>query len=189
MIEPLTLAALCAALYKLNSQSRELARARSEARTDSLTEIGNRLLWDETIRESIDLGMPFGFIVLDVANLKAANAVLGHANADDMLQRIASQLRTDEVIAARTGGDEFAVLIANPNEVEAARDRIEERVGIQWVSERAPVFIAGGVGRWEPGADLRELVLAADREAEARKAAKKEALGASWTREQILAPM
>lgn len=159
-------------------------RAHEEARTDDMTGLGNRRRWRETVEDLQGRGETFAVILFDVANLKAANTLLGHDGADDLLRDVAGCIRIETDHAARLGGDEFAVLLprATREQGEVVRDRIEAKVGTRAIAPGAAVFIAGDVATWEPGADLAARMKDADFGLERRKASRKAELGLIATR-------
>ena len=98
---------------------REELQARSQylAYHDSLTGLGNRLLFKEQLEEALkDVSItphPLALLFLDLDGFKAVNDALGHSVGDLLLRSIAAKLRdllpsTDRI--ARLGGDEFAIL-------------------------------------------------------------------------------
>jgi len=102
------------------------------ANHDFLTRLPNRRLFEETLERAIELGRidgsKIGLLLVDLDYFKEVNASLGHETGDVLLHVIAGRLRRavragDEV--ARTGGDEFAVLVHDPEGAAslAARSR------------------------------------------------------------------
>jgi diguanylate cyclase (GGDEF)-like protein/putative nucleotidyltransferase with HDIG domain len=96
----------------------ELARLVSEARTDSLTKLGNRRAFQDDLAAEIERrnrsGSVFSLMAIDLDGLKRINDTHGHQAGDAHLRTIAAQL--DETAgslgtAYRTGGDEFMVLL------------------------------------------------------------------------------
>lgn len=164
-------------------------QAHDEARTDDMTGLGNRRRWRETIEALQATGTGFAVVLFDLANLKAANAVLGHHGADDLLREVTGCIRAETDLAMRLGGDEFAVVLPHTDAAGArtVRDRIEQRAGERTIAPGAIVFLAGDVTTWEPGADLAERMKVADFGLERRKADRKIALGIPTTREATLA--
>lgn len=140
---------------------RELAEAKAEARTDSLTGLGNRRRYDES------LGLAGRTcVVFDAANLKAANDVLGHTGADDLLRAIASAIRCEagDAVTCRHGGDEFSVFLEGVTDDEARGviRRIERAVGTTQIIPGLSMFLVGGLN---------------DDEVESRKRDRKRQLG------------
>jgi diguanylate cyclase (GGDEF)-like protein len=99
--------------------NREELQARSQylAYHDSLTGLGNRLLFKEQIEEALgDVSVasyPLAVLFVDLDGFKAVNDTLGHSVGDLLLKSIAVKIRdllpsTDRI--ARLGGDEFGIL-------------------------------------------------------------------------------
>lgn len=89
------------------------AQAHDEARRDSLTQLGNRLMLDEELAALAARKEAYGLICLDLDGFKAVNDTFGHGAGDELLQQVAQRLtaemRPDDTVA-RLGGDEFCVL-------------------------------------------------------------------------------
>jgi diguanylate cyclase (GGDEF)-like protein len=107
-------------------------------------------------------------LFLDVDDFKTVNDVLGHAAGDELLTRVAAQLRTavrPSDTVARLGGDEFSVLfedLGNQAEVEHVAERIlaglKELVVLERreISPRASIGIAvAGSGHADPDELMR----------------------------------
>jgi diguanylate cyclase (GGDEF)-like protein len=104
---------------KKEISDREELQARSQylAYHDSMTGLGNRLLFKEQLEEALEdvtlTPHPLAVLFLDLDGFKAVNDTLGHSVGDMLLKSIAAKLRdllpsTDRI--ARLGGDEFAIL-------------------------------------------------------------------------------
>src|SRR5690606_18656186 len=87
---------------------------------DGLTGLPARALFYDRLQQASRLadciGAELGLLALDVDCFESVNARLGHGSGDKLLTQIAERLRgavspTDTV--ARTGGDEFMVLLWN----------------------------------------------------------------------------
>jgi diguanylate cyclase (GGDEF)-like protein len=111
--EPLLRSAL-----KLHDLERQLDRVGRDARMDPLTKLPNRRAWEEAV-EGVESGCA-GIVMIDVDKLKTVNDERGHHVGDEYLQTVsqtmASSLREGDFLA-RIGGDEFAVLLPDADEI------------------------------------------------------------------------
>ena len=125
------------AFRKLNrtliERQRELAIARSEARTDSLTKLSNRSSFDEQLRlctaSCRRYGSPLSLVMIDLDSLKTVNDRYGHAAGDAALIHLANIMREssrESDFSARLGGDEFALLL--PYTALAGAKTLAERI-------------------------------------------------------------
>ncbi len=90
----------------------------AEARTDSLTGLGNLRAFQETVSEAIAnraaTNTPFVLLAIDLDGLKRINDTEGHLAGDTYIKRMAECLRSTvgtRGTVHRTGGDEFMVLL------------------------------------------------------------------------------
>src|SRR5581483_5859104 len=93
------------------------------AHHDSLTELPNRLFFQERLEEAFGrlrrYDEHFAILCLDLDRFKVINDTLGHAVGDALLKSVAERLRMavrDTDMVARLGGDEFAVIRLDPNQ-------------------------------------------------------------------------
>ncbi len=135
-----TVGALLDSELRLQRESRRAERAEAVAHVDPLTGLGNRRLWDRALaseeRRCASFGLPAGLLAVDVDGLKAHNDLVGHEAGDALLRTVAAALLAatgpDDVLA-RTGGDEFAVLLPESDAarvgavVAALREALAER--------------------------------------------------------------
>jgi diguanylate cyclase (GGDEF)-like protein len=113
------------------------ARKKAEAyleylgKHDVLTRLRNRAFYTEELNRLSRRGpWPLSVVVIDVNGLKRINDEFGHATGDAMLRRLGEVLSKAvdaPACAARTGGDEFVVLLPGADEraVLATVERIE----------------------------------------------------------------
>jgi diguanylate cyclase (GGDEF)-like protein len=152
---------------------------------DDLTGVGNRrhLLQrlSEECARSERSGEPFSLLVIDLDGFKAINDTYGHAAGDACLQHFTlmaqTRLRPGDMLA-RTGGDEFCIVLPSSTLREGAM--IARRVldvcrddAVASAGNDIPIEVSIGVAQWnrQTGAFPDRLVAAADH---ALYAAKKE---------------
>jgi diguanylate cyclase (GGDEF)-like protein len=87
----------------------------------------------QAVSRSLRYGWPFALMVLDLNSFKSVNDRLGHAAGDGTLRVVGVELRHSlraGDIAARIGGDEFALILANggPELLRPLLDRLEQAV-------------------------------------------------------------
>lgn len=183
-----TLVTLACALWALRQRALHLRLARTEARTDDLTGLGNRRRWRELHELLQHERRAFSFVLFDVANLKAMNTHLGAATADKYLAGIGALAREGEINFDRIGGDEFMVTLPGCGWQEAlkVRDRLEEAAGSTMVWPGVSTFLVGGIGEWRTGHDMEAQIRIAETTLSVRKAERKAALGMPLTRQETL---
>ncbi len=115
--------------------------AQSNANTDPTTGLANR----RELMRSLDdaLGAKSGgvFLVLDLDHFKRVNDLYGHLAGDKVLRRVAEVSKSvapADACCARTGGDEFAMLL--PTSDEAAAEEIARSI---LTALSSPVLIEG----------------------------------------------
>ena len=105
------------------------ARARHLAEHDTLTDLPNRMLFNERLRTHLaharNDDTSVALLALDLDRFKQVNDSLGHPAGDELLRQVAARLcgalRGSDTIA-RIGGDEFSIILPN------ADDRLTENV-------------------------------------------------------------
>ncbi|MFV0422674.1 EAL domain-containing protein [Oleidesulfovibrio sp.] len=141
-----------------------------QAYHDELTGLANRARLKEAISERMQSkGGNFVVLMLDLDNFKNVNDSLGHAMGDKLLLEAARRLKDvvgSVALLARTGGDEFALLVEGSKEhaVELA-DKTLEAFTRPFVIDDHELFISVSLGLtcWpEDGADADALVKNAD---------------------------
>jgi len=139
---------------------------RRQANSDALTGLGNRLRFEQTLQQEHDAGRrngrPLSLVLIDVDHFKHHNDVYGHQAGDTVLRLIASEIgahaRRPRDMAARFGGDEFALILpdtAADGAVQViedllARVRLLEVPGTQ--GERIHITLTVGVYTRVPAA-------------------------------------
>lgn len=157
----------------------ELAEARRQATLDPLTGLGNVRALDAVLGTCFREGTPFTIVLFDVAHMKRANEAEGYGYpwVDALLTRIGGVLRQSrgDGFAFRKGGDEFLVVLprAGVRAGRQVRDRVEKLTGVEVLEDGTPVFIAGGVARWDGTTTFGEVVDDAQQRMRRRKQAKR----------------
>ncbi len=150
-------------------QQRELERL---ARTDSLTQLGNRHVLQEALtreaaRRSND-GQQLALVLLDLDLFKQVNDAFGHPAGDavliDVARRLERTVRAGEVLA-RVGGEEFAWLLpaCDAEEAVAAADRARAAIASEPFGRAGKLTVSAGVGLVSTPSDGDALYRMADR--------------------------
>ncbi|MBV6487398.1 MAG: hypothetical protein GHHEDOFH_01343 [Pseudorhodoplanes sp.] len=144
------------------------------AHHDALTDLPNRLLLNERIKQLVPQarrGKGFAVLCLDLDRFKNINDTLGHSVGDELLKAVAIRLRAclrETDIVARLGGDEFAVIQVSdeqPRDVTALARRICEVLRQPFSLAEHQVVIDTSVGiaiAPQDGIDATQLLKNAD---------------------------
>jgi diguanylate cyclase (GGDEF)-like protein len=147
--------------------------AEAQASTDALTGLPNRRYFEEFVSllaQRRRAGDAVGILMVDIDKFKVLNDTHGHATGDEVLRAVAgaivSAVREDDV-PARFGGEEFVILLRNPDPGVAVEvgERIRAavrgldlgRVGVRGVSVSVGVAVAAG-----PDEPIEDLIETAD---------------------------
>ncbi|WP_289036278.1 bifunctional diguanylate cyclase/phosphodiesterase [uncultured Roseibium sp.] len=152
------------------------ARAKSQAYTDPLTGLPNRIhlpiLHQQMTAQAEADGDIVGVFFIDLDQFKAINDTLGHSHGDTMLIRVAKRLRaicegTDKVV--RLGGDEFLLLATvpedDPQQLCNIAGKILEALSlpVRHDGRKLSVTPSIGIARWpQDGETAQELMKNAD---------------------------
>ncbi|MFD1326885.1 GGDEF domain-containing protein [Mycoplana ramosa] len=111
---------------------RELDEYKRIANTDSLTQLSNRRAFDDklaAIYNNTMLHNVTALVLADIDHFKKVNDTYGHPVGDKILASVGSIIRASvrkDIFIARTGGEEFAMIIEGNNQDEVVL--IAERV-------------------------------------------------------------
>ncbi len=112
--------------HEIEKLKEELRRAKEEASIDPLTGLRNRRSFEralsEFFRDYKKFGYPFSVIMLDLDNFKQINDTYGHIAGDKVLREIGNILRNylrAKDVPARTGGEEFTIILPGITREEA----------------------------------------------------------------------
>lgn len=149
-------------------------QAVNDAHKDTLTGIGNRAAYNETIKREVDManrhGSPLSMIVLDIDYFKKINDSYGHFIGDCILKKLA--FFTKDIIRKtdllfRYGGEEFVIILPNTNNTGAIRlaQRIRrkiEKADCDCDGHILKLTISAGVAQLGEKETSRELFVKAD---------------------------
>lgn len=131
---------------------------------DPLTQLPNRLYFLDRLSSALDhahdKGSQLAVLFIDLDKFKLVNDSLGHAAGDEILLAVARRLRAcvrsgtrrgseGQSVAARIGGDEFAVLLCDihgPADADAVASRILERLVEPIHFESHRITVSGSIG-------------------------------------------
>jgi diguanylate cyclase (GGDEF)-like protein len=159
------------------SQQREAAEANLEslAKTDMLTGLNNRRMFDEALEAAINragrTAKPLALAYLDIDKFKAINDTYGHGVGDEVLVEFARRLKqvvrsTDTV--ARLAGDEFVIIFEHAGghtELSKMGQKIIDRIRVPFIFAEATLQVTTSVGValiTEKGASAADILHAAD---------------------------
>jgi diguanylate cyclase (GGDEF)-like protein len=150
---------MCVLWFVVTELSKELAE---QARTDPLTGALNRRAMEDTALRETTRSIRYGhlpcMIVLDVDDFKHINDTRGHAAGDAALRALVHQIkpmmRANDVLA-RTGGEEFTILLPNTTASAGivAAERVRQSVeALEVPFEDEPIrfTISAGVAQLDP---------------------------------------
>ncbi len=128
-------------LHRLNEQLTRLST------TDALTEVGNRRLFDQTLRtewaRAARRAAPLALLMIDIDHFKEYNDHYGHPAGDACLRQVARMIgdsvRRGGELVARYGGEEFALLLPGADLAAALQvaERCRETIAEAKIEHRA----------------------------------------------------
>lgn len=155
---------------------REIDRQRTQltevASRDDLTGLANRRRFNEAIENEVERAnrfhRPLTLVLFDLDALKLINDTYGHPVGDAAVRHIGTCLRTEIrrfEVAARIGGDEFAVLLVDTNfdQGRVVAEKLRRRIAAASVGPVGQVTISAGLASLPAHAEsATELVRIAD---------------------------
>lgn len=131
------------------------ARVAHLAHFDSLTDLPNRALFNQSLQRSLTRirdDQKLAVLYLDLDHFKTINDTLGHGAGDMVLKAVANRLENTvgiEGMVARLGGDEFAISLRNcgssENVIKIAH-KIKESIAKPIMVEGQPVSTGVSIG-------------------------------------------
>lgn len=145
-----------ATIRAVNERKRAEEKILHMAYHDALTNLPNRLMFDEKLKacfaEAERTGSMMAVIFFDLDRFKVINDTLGHHVGDQLLQRLAHKLQVyvkEEDVVARFGGDEFIILLTQIEHIDEAAQfakGIPELLKEPFVIEDQELFVTASIG-------------------------------------------
>jgi len=148
----------------------KISQLHGEADFDTLTGLANRRRFRVALTREMErwrrYGVPCALLLLDIDHMKKINDTYGHPAGDRALREIAetlSKVCRDNDIAARLGGEEFALLCANVDAAkgELAAKRLHEVLSQQDVEGVGHITVSIGVAACPDHANSERALYAA----------------------------
>lgn len=148
----------CAAVSALidgQTQSESYRRMRRMAMHDGLTDLPNRLAFQDELGLRLARrggARELAVVMLDLSRFKSVNDTYGHQAGDQLLVALAARMTDassgERACIARLGGDEFAALISydDPAALSGALDRLASVFAAPFVFERFSATIGANIG-------------------------------------------
>lgn len=142
------------------------------ALTDHMTGLANRRRFDSQLDREVGrtqrFGHPFSLLMIDLDNFKNLNDTLGHNAGDEIIREVGRVLRQETRgidLAARMGGDEFAVLLVETSADGALSVAERMRLAIRSIAVPSAGLITASFGIAESpfcGEEAIDIINAAD---------------------------
>ncbi len=156
---------LIVATTKIQALQKELAKARNESLTDTLTQLPNRRAFEQRVEQGMQSTKQrdqLCLILFDIDFFKKFNDTYGHLIGDAVLRFIAGVVQKviePSQMLARIGGEEFAVLIQHASLAQA--EQLAERIRIKVANSQLKrkdtgetinnLHVSLGVSSYKPG--------------------------------------
>jgi len=162
----------------MDELKRDIDRIRREAVTDGLTGLANRKSFDEQIariwRDCKKNGGTFSLLMVDIDHFKNFNDNYGHLIGDQVLRLVAMTMINKvkgQDMAARFGGEEFAVILPETNitaaftVAENLRQAIEQKeiINRSTGKQLGRITVSIGAAQYYGLEDVEGLITRADR--------------------------
>jgi diguanylate cyclase (GGDEF)-like protein len=143
-----------------------------QALTDELTDLANRRRFMEVVQREVAraarFNQPLALVLFDLDHFKQINDRFGHQAGDDVLRATASVIKSrirETDLAARVGGEEFAVILPGTGEsgaVTLAEYLRRDLTRLVKVGGDVSVTASFGVVDLAVAGDVQQLIAAAD---------------------------
>lgn len=144
---------------------KQIQEERAQAIRDGLTDLYNRLAYDERIQQEFAHWKryrdPLSLLVMDIDHFKALNDTYGHLAGDKALTTLAKRLHKnvrETDFLARYGGEEFVIIMPRTGRDDALKvaeklRRMVEQCAFHFHTEPVRVTISCGIAEFHEGDD------------------------------------
>ena len=162
---------------KIGELKQSLDVMRQEALTDSLTGIPNRKCFDQRlpllVSDAVAESQSIALVMADIDHFKKFNDSYGHLIGDQVLRLVARSLTEcirGQDVAARFGGEEFAIILPNTNldGAFAVAENVRRNVASKKVTRKSTgdslgqITLSLGIAVYRRGEELEQLIRRAD---------------------------
>jgi diguanylate cyclase (GGDEF)-like protein len=158
----------------LENQVAEISAYKNEARTDPMTGLANRRVFDEQLRDRLAEfqrnQVPVSILLIDIDHFRGFNNDYGHQAGDAVLTQVAHVLRSsmgENDLVSRIGGEEFVIIVAGDSSLSAqtlaeqARREIEQ-ADFVFEDQHLQVTVSIGGAKSQSGENASTFVKRAD---------------------------
>ena len=144
--------AFMVAVVDVTERRKAEARIAHMAHHDGLTNLANRELFQERLKEALEGDKAIAVLCVDLDLFKNVNDSLGHPIGDRLLKLVAERLRSQvrgNNLAARLGGDEFAIILSSdvsPNETSDFAAKLIKMLSAAYEIDGNEVIIGASIG-------------------------------------------
>ena len=168
---------LTASKQEITELQQSLEAVRSESLTDPLTSLSNRKFFDEALVKAVAAARakdePLSLLMTDIDHFKKFNDSFGHLTGDQVLRLVAVSAKQNvkgQDIAARYGGEDFAIVLPNTvlKSAITVADQIRRAVMTKELMKRSTgehlgrITISIGVALFSKGETSQSLIQRAD---------------------------
>ena len=164
-------------MHDITERIRSAEKMARLAHYDSLTDLPNRILFNQRLEHAIALAGRHGtsaeLLFIDVDKFKQINDTYGHAAGDFILKELATRMRgalRETDTAARLSGDEFAVLLEGSRIEKSRGGAVARKILAElarpafWGNQPLVMTVSIGISRFPQDAlDINSLFEKADR--------------------------